>query len=171
MLPKRWLQILPAPGPGGIQGVPCAEHSSRSPHLTPGRGAWNWRERVQTVPSRVSPGTPTLACWTPAGRPSHAPWPPQGTASVLQRRSPNEEYVEVGRLGPSDYFGECGALSSEGWPACGAPEGPGPGSTGAQESREAWAPRCPSWVPPPRGRYPDAHSPDAPRPQGRSHCC
>nr|XP_045000326.1 cAMP-dependent protein kinase type I-beta regulatory subunit isoform X3 [Jaculus jaculus] len=29
-----------------------------------------------------------------------------GTASVLQRRSPNEEYVEVGRLGPSDYFGE-----------------------------------------------------------------
>lgn len=31
---------------------------------------------------------------------------PQGTASVLQRRSPSEEYVEVGRLGPSDYFGE-----------------------------------------------------------------
>ncbi|RXN36672.1 cAMP-dependent kinase type I-beta regulatory [Labeo rohita] len=31
----------------------------------------------------------------------------QGTASVLQRRSDNEEYVEVGRLGPSDYFGEC----------------------------------------------------------------
>lgn len=30
----------------------------------------------------------------------------QGTASVLQRRSDNEEYVEVGRLGPSDYFGE-----------------------------------------------------------------
>ncbi|CAL8266529.1 unnamed protein product [Gadus morhua 'NCC'] len=29
-----------------------------------------------------------------------------GTASVLQRRSDNEEYVEVGRLGPSDYFGE-----------------------------------------------------------------
>ncbi|KAG7257595.1 hypothetical protein CRUP_017224, partial [Coryphaenoides rupestris] len=27
-----------------------------------------------------------------------------GTASVLQRRSDNEEYVEVGRLGPSDYF-------------------------------------------------------------------
>uniref|UniRef100_A0A7N5KKD9 Protein kinase cAMP-dependent type I regulatory subunit beta n=2 Tax=Caniformia TaxID=379584 RepID=A0A7N5KKD9_AILME len=32
----------------------------------------------------------------------------EGTASVLQRRSPNEEYVEVGRLGPSDYFGESG---------------------------------------------------------------
>lgn len=30
----------------------------------------------------------------------------QGTASVLQRRSDNEEYVEVGRLGPSDYFGQ-----------------------------------------------------------------
>lgn len=30
----------------------------------------------------------------------------QGTASVLQRRSDNEEYVEVGRLGPSDYFGK-----------------------------------------------------------------
>lgn len=30
----------------------------------------------------------------------------QGIASVLQRRSDNEEYVEVGRLGPSDYFGQ-----------------------------------------------------------------
>ncbi|OBS69306.1 hypothetical protein A6R68_02134 [Neotoma lepida] len=35
---------------------------------------------------------------------------PKGTASVLQRRSPNEEYVEVGRLGPSDYFGEIALL-------------------------------------------------------------
>ncbi|KAL8175542.1 UNVERIFIED_CONTAM: cAMP-dependent protein kinase type I-beta regulatory subunit [Gekko kuhli] len=34
----------------------------------------------------------------------------QGTASVLQRRSANEEYVEVGRLGPSDYFGEIALL-------------------------------------------------------------
>ncbi|XP_057605168.1 cAMP-dependent protein kinase type I-beta regulatory subunit isoform X2 [Hippopotamus amphibius kiboko] len=34
----------------------------------------------------------------------------QGTASVLQRRSPSEEYVEVGRLGPSDYFGEIALL-------------------------------------------------------------
>uniref|UniRef100_A0A672PQK3 cAMP-dependent protein kinase type I-beta regulatory subunit n=1 Tax=Sinocyclocheilus grahami TaxID=75366 RepID=A0A672PQK3_SINGR len=34
----------------------------------------------------------------------------QGTASVLQRRSDNEEYVEVGRLGPSDYFGEIALL-------------------------------------------------------------
>ncbi|XP_059933809.1 cAMP-dependent protein kinase type I-beta regulatory subunit isoform X3 [Mesoplodon densirostris] len=33
-----------------------------------------------------------------------------GTASVLQRRSPGEEYVEVGRLGPSDYFGEIALL-------------------------------------------------------------
>lgn len=30
----------------------------------------------------------------------------QGTAAVLQRRSEDEEFVEVGRLGPSDYFGE-----------------------------------------------------------------
>ena len=30
----------------------------------------------------------------------------QGTAVVLQRRSSNEEYIEVSRLGPSDYFGE-----------------------------------------------------------------
>nr|KAF6349813.1 protein kinase cAMP-dependent type I regulatory subunit beta [Myotis myotis] len=36
--------------------------------------------------------------------------PREGTASVLQRRSPNEEYVEVGRLGPSDYFGEVALL-------------------------------------------------------------
>uniref|UniRef100_A0A672RN15 Protein kinase, cAMP-dependent, regulatory, type I, beta n=1 Tax=Sinocyclocheilus grahami TaxID=75366 RepID=A0A672RN15_SINGR len=34
----------------------------------------------------------------------------QGIASVLQRRSDNEEYVEVGRLGPSDYFGEIALL-------------------------------------------------------------
>uniref|UniRef100_A0A8D0L203 Protein kinase cAMP-dependent type I regulatory subunit beta n=1 Tax=Sphenodon punctatus TaxID=8508 RepID=A0A8D0L203_SPHPU len=34
----------------------------------------------------------------------------EGTASVLQRRSDNEEYVEVGRLGPSDYFGEIALL-------------------------------------------------------------
>uniref|UniRef100_A0A8C9AL34 Protein kinase cAMP-dependent type I regulatory subunit beta n=1 Tax=Prolemur simus TaxID=1328070 RepID=A0A8C9AL34_PROSS len=34
----------------------------------------------------------------------------EGTASVLQRRSPDEEYVEVGRLGPSDYFGEIALL-------------------------------------------------------------
>ncbi|XP_039216685.1 cAMP-dependent protein kinase type I-beta regulatory subunit isoform X3 [Crotalus tigris] len=34
----------------------------------------------------------------------------EGTASVLQRRSDKEEYVEVGRLGPSDYFGEIALL-------------------------------------------------------------
>ncbi|XP_010769348.1 cAMP-dependent protein kinase type I-alpha regulatory subunit-like isoform X5 [Notothenia coriiceps] len=28
----------------------------------------------------------------------------EGTAAVLQRRSEDEEFVEVGRLGPSDYF-------------------------------------------------------------------
>ncbi len=38
---------------------------------------------------------------------SHFSFSSQGTASVLQRRSDNEEYVEVGRLGPSDYFGKC----------------------------------------------------------------
>lgn len=30
----------------------------------------------------------------------------QGTAAVLQRRSGDEEFVEVGRLGSSDYFGK-----------------------------------------------------------------
>lgn len=30
----------------------------------------------------------------------------QGSAAVLQRRSETEEFVEVGRLGPSDYFGK-----------------------------------------------------------------
>lgn len=32
--------------------------------------------------------------------------PSQGSAAVLQRRSESEEFVEVGRLGPSDYFGK-----------------------------------------------------------------
>lgn len=35
----------------------------------------------------------------------------QGSAAVLQRRSENEEFVEVGRLGPSDYFGKISAQS------------------------------------------------------------
>ena len=30
----------------------------------------------------------------------------QGVAVVLQRRSPNEDYIEVSRLGQSDYFGK-----------------------------------------------------------------
>ena len=30
----------------------------------------------------------------------------QGQAIVLQRRNENEEQVEVGKLGPSDYFGK-----------------------------------------------------------------
>ncbi|XP_008328754.1 cAMP-dependent protein kinase type I-alpha regulatory subunit [Cynoglossus semilaevis] len=34
----------------------------------------------------------------------------EGTAAVLQRRSKDEEFVEVGRLGPSDYFGEIALL-------------------------------------------------------------
>ncbi|XP_076310757.1 cAMP-dependent protein kinase regulatory subunit-like isoform X2 [Tachypleus tridentatus] len=34
----------------------------------------------------------------------------QGTAVVLQRRSDDEPQVEVGRLGPSDYFGEIALL-------------------------------------------------------------
>ncbi|XP_035036308.1 protein kinase, cAMP-dependent, regulatory, type I, alpha (tissue specific extinguisher 1) a isoform X1 [Hippoglossus stenolepis] len=34
----------------------------------------------------------------------------EGTAAVLQRRSVDEEFVEVGRLGPSDYFGEIALL-------------------------------------------------------------
>ncbi|RXN31507.1 COP9 signalosome complex subunit 1 [Labeo rohita] len=33
-----------------------------------------------------------------------------GSAAVLQRRSENEEFVEVGRLAPSDYFGEIALL-------------------------------------------------------------
>ncbi|XP_016383167.1 cAMP-dependent protein kinase type I-alpha regulatory subunit-like [Sinocyclocheilus rhinocerous] len=34
----------------------------------------------------------------------------EGSAAVLQRRSENEEFVEVGRLAPSDYFGEIALL-------------------------------------------------------------
>uniref|UniRef100_A0A8C8DY49 cAMP-dependent protein kinase type I-alpha regulatory subunit n=1 Tax=Oryzias sinensis TaxID=183150 RepID=A0A8C8DY49_9TELE len=34
----------------------------------------------------------------------------EGSAAVLQRRSEHEEFVEVGRLGPSDYFGEIALL-------------------------------------------------------------
>uniref|UniRef100_A0A2K5MFE1 cAMP-dependent protein kinase type I-alpha regulatory subunit n=1 Tax=Cercocebus atys TaxID=9531 RepID=A0A2K5MFE1_CERAT len=34
----------------------------------------------------------------------------EGSAAVLQRHSENEEFVEVGRLGPSDYFGEIALL-------------------------------------------------------------
>ena len=30
----------------------------------------------------------------------------QGRAVVLQRKTEDGEYVEVGQLGPSDYFGE-----------------------------------------------------------------
>lgn len=39
----------------------------------------------------------------------------QGTAAVLQRRSENEEFVEVGRLGPSDYFGMLNFLTTNTW--------------------------------------------------------
>lgn len=88
-------------------------------------------------PGLLGPGWPTPT----------RPWLPQGTASVLQRRSPSEEYVEVGRLGPSDYFGECGALSSAGggWLA-GPQQGLGgavgvPGGLGAVPLGRA--PRCP----------------------------
>uniref|UniRef100_A0A673K8Y4 cAMP-dependent protein kinase type I-alpha regulatory subunit n=1 Tax=Sinocyclocheilus rhinocerous TaxID=307959 RepID=A0A673K8Y4_9TELE len=34
----------------------------------------------------------------------------EGCAAVLQRRSEYEEFVEVGRVGPSDYFGEIALL-------------------------------------------------------------
>ena len=34
----------------------------------------------------------------------------EGTAIVLQRRSADEPQIEVGRLGPSDYFGEIALL-------------------------------------------------------------
>lgn len=34
----------------------------------------------------------------------------EGQASVLQRRSDNEDFIEVGKLGPSDYFGEIALL-------------------------------------------------------------
>ncbi|KAK2107020.1 cAMP-dependent protein kinase type I-alpha regulatory subunit [Saguinus oedipus] len=34
----------------------------------------------------------------------------EGSAAILQHQSENEEFVEVGRLGPSDYFGELALL-------------------------------------------------------------
>uniref|UniRef100_A0A8D1DW10 Protein kinase cAMP-dependent type I regulatory subunit beta n=1 Tax=Sus scrofa TaxID=9823 RepID=A0A8D1DW10_PIG len=56
----------------------------------------------------------------------------EGTASVLQRRSPNEEYVEVGRLGPSDYFDRAAAEP--------APGGHGGGAGAAQVCEAGPAP-------------------------------
>lgn len=44
--------------------------------------------------------------WHIEEKKSHPLVPLQGTAAVLQRRSEHEEFVEVGRLAPSDYFGE-----------------------------------------------------------------
>lgn len=35
----------------------------------------------------------------------------EGRAIVLQRKTEDGEYVEVGQLGPSDYFGELYHLS------------------------------------------------------------
>ncbi|GFO23655.1 CAMP-dependent protein kinase type i-alpha regulatory subunit [Plakobranchus ocellatus] len=55
---------------------------SSPPHPNPGRYARNRKD------------CPSSACCV------------SGSAAVLQRRSENEEQVEVGRLGPSDYFGE-----------------------------------------------------------------
>ena len=34
----------------------------------------------------------------------------QGRAIVLQRKTEDGEYIEVGQLGPSDYFGELGNM-------------------------------------------------------------
>lgn len=71
------------------------------------------REGFRAAPPH---GEPILGNPGPAS-PHVSLWHLQGTASVLQRRSPNEEYVEVGRLGPSDYFGEWGPLPHVAGPA------------------------------------------------------
>ncbi|KAF2976454.1 hypothetical protein EK904_013007 [Melospiza melodia maxima] len=60
----------------------------------------------------------------------------EGTAAVLQRRSENEEFVEVGRLGPSDYFGEIALLMNRPRAATVSPA-----QAGAQRGRDLLAPR------------------------------
>lgn len=94
-------------------------------------GAWGWvGGDTGELPSTHS-WPPPHVCG------SHLPLGPQGTASVLQRRSPNEEYVEVGRLGPSDYFGKHPCLKQvlkwgfSGWTKVGSCDRrPGPAPSG-----------------------------------------
>lgn len=106
------------------------------------------------------------------GDPSRVPRRPQGSASVLQRRSLSEEYVEVGRLGPSDYFGEWGPLPREagcapGVPGMGPREGrpltasPGCGQapTVRAGAHGAWTGRCTER---PSNSSPSEHVPPAP---------
>lgn len=75
------------------------------------RRSW-FRENLETSSS----SSWRCAVWSPVEKGSVFVWElsflmsgrlsRQGCAAVLQRRSENEEFVEVGRLGPSDYFGK-----------------------------------------------------------------
>lgn len=53
-----------------------------------------------------APVNPEQCRWLPGRAVSWRVSCAQGTAAVLQRRSGDEEFVEVGRLGSSDYFGK-----------------------------------------------------------------
>lgn len=66
-------------------------HAALQPHVQ------SWRRARQPCTVALASGTCGLmTCLVCA----------QGTAAVLQRRSGDEEFVEVGRLGSSDYFGK-----------------------------------------------------------------
>lgn len=140
--PRPGCRRAPRPcGPAKVSREPCADSpvtAHRCPHVP------SSLHGLRSGPGDGGPPHPTASVHEredgdfgsggrmrgygqgPSRGPPHASARrPQGSASVLQRRSLSEEYVEVGRLGPSDYFGEWGPLPREAGCAPGVP-GMGP---------------------------------------------